>query len=264
MRLLKKVLILSAFFYAQLFLQPVLANCPPSKVDQVARVEHVYDGDTLKLQDGRKVRLIGIDTPEIHSKKRDIPEPVREKGIAARQALQAQLRSAGWQVSLSYGLESKDRYGRVLAHVYLPSGLNLQSWLLEEGHAIAFTTPPNDRMSDCYREQETKARLSNKGIWGLPAYQLHTSFQLSASSQGFHRLTGRVTDTWKDSKRLILVIDQKVRLKIYKKDLQNFNSHQLSRLEGRTIEVRGWLKPQRGKHPWSMVLRHQDSLTVQR
>ena len=58
------------------------------------------------------------------------------------------------EIGLAYGNQRLDRYGRTLAHAYLPDGLNLQAWLIEQGHAIAFTTPPNDRMSDCYRQRE--------------------------------------------------------------------------------------------------------------
>ncbi len=261
---MKKVLIFSAFFYVQGISSQALADCPPSRIDQTVQVRHVYDGDTLQLSDGRKVRLIGLDTPEIHSKKRPIPAAIKAMGVTARKALISQLDASDWRIGLAFGMQAKDHYGRVLAHAYRADGQNIQASLIEQGLAIAFTTPPNDRKSPCYREHELRAQQLNLGIWSMPAYQLKTSFQLAPSSHGFHRLKGRVTDQWEGRNKLTLLLDGRVRLKIYDDNRANFSGHMLQQLNGKMIEVRGWLKPRKGKHPWSMVLRHPDAMTLQK
>lgn len=266
--LLKKVLIFSAFFYAQVLVAESAAECPPPRIDESVKVEKAYDGDTLKLRDGRKVRLIGIDTPETYSRKRQIAADIREQGEAAHAALQQLLKQSGYQVSLAFGVERFDRYGRTLAHVYLPDGKNLQAWLISRGYGIAFTTPPNDRMSGCYRQQEMLAQQSQLGIWRMPQYQLKTVFQLNRDSQGFHRIEGTVTDIWQTAKHLTLLLDERAELRIYKDDLHNFDLHRLKNSRGQKIQARGWLRylgsKQKQRDRYRITLRHADSIQLQK
>ena len=273
---IKKVLIFSTFFYAcTVFPGLSFAGqmaCPPPRIDESARVNYVYDGDTLQLEDGRKIRLIGIDTPEVFSKKRAIASDIKDSGERARAALVQQLKLAGNHVSLLYGDQRFDRYGRTLAHVFLTNGTNLQAWLIARGHAIAFTTPPNDKMSHCYRQQEQLAQASELGIWQMTQYQLKHSYQLSGRVQGLHRLQGKVSRIIESKGRFTLILDEKVEINIYKPDFHNFNKYQLDNLQNKTIRVRGWLKNKKikkAKHTakntqmkYSMTLRHPDSLNV--
>lgn len=287
---LKKALLCSAFFYLLAFLTaalPAFADsissqpgsstqpapnaavlCPPQHIDQTARVNYVYDGDTLQLESGHKIRLIGIDTPEVFSRKHHIPADIKQQGLQARDALQALLNQSSRRVQLAYGQQSQDRYGRTLAHVFLPDGSNLQAELIARGHAIAFTTPPNDRMSDCYRTQEIRARQQQLGIWQLPQYQIKHTQHLIGSISGFQRLQGQVTQVTQSNSRIRLLLGPQLEVHIYKNDWVNFSLHQLLNLQGKTIRVRGWVKPikQRVKsadtaQAYRLVLRHRDALT---
>jgi len=266
-RLLKKALIFSAFFYVQPSSVYAFA-CPPRHIDESVRVNYVYDGDTLQLEDGRKVRLMGIDTPEVFSRHRNIADDIKLSGERARAALQQQLSQANQRISLAYGPQRFDRYKRTLAHAFLPNGKNIQAWLISQGHAIAFTTPPNDRMSDCYRQQELEARQLKRGIWKLPQYQLKRSGDLDKSSQGFHRLQAKVTRIWQSRKKVTLFLDDKIELKIYNNDLPNFNVHMLNNLDHKNVQVRGWLRVKKmnqnsqNKISFIMTLRHPDSIKV--
>jgi len=273
---IKKVLVFSTFFYALIFSQDLLfagqAACPPQHINESARVNHVYDGDTVRLEDGRKVRLIGIDTPEVFSKKRAIASDIKDSGERAKAALQKQLKLTNNRVSLSYGKQRFDRYGRTLAHVFLSNGRNLQAWLISKGYAIAFTIPPNDKMSHCYIKQELLAQQSQSGIWQMTQYQVKRSYQLSGDVQGLHRLQGKVSRVLERKNRLSLILDEKVELNIYKEDLYLFNKYQLSQLQNKAIRVRGWVKRinrksgsrKSEKNPikYRMTLRHPDSLNV--
>ncbi len=272
-RFIKKVLIFSAFFYVSFYVSAssaALAPCAAVKAEETAQVKTVYDGDTVQLQDGRKVRLIGIDTPEIYSRKRAIAEDVKARGEAARRALVQRLQQSGQRVLLAYGHERFDRYGRTLAHVYLDDGTNLHSWLITQGHAIAFTTPPNDRMSPCYRQQEKTAREAGRGIWQMPQYQLKATRQLHDRSGGFHRLAGTVTAIRQNRKRLTIKLDRRVDININKDDLQHFDQYWLQGLEGKAIVVRGWLRAwtsdrePRQRVRFAMRLRHPDSIRLQK
>lgn len=281
---LKKALFCSVFFYV--FVTYVLISgsafaettnavqtgdtvlCPPQRIDQAARVNYVYDGDTLQLESGRKVRLIGIDTPEVFSRKHHIPADIKQQGLQARDALQALLNRSSRQVQLAYGQPAQDRYGRTLAHVFLPDGTNLQAELIARGHGIAFTTPPNDRMSDCYRTQEARARQQQLGIWQLPQYQIKHTRQTIDSLAGFHRLQGQVTEVTQSKSRIRLLMGPQLEVNIYKNDWANFSLHQLLNLQGKTVRVRGWVSPVKQSSRstdtpprYRLTLRHRDALT---
>ena len=268
-RLLKKALIFSAFFYVLNFNTAVYsAVCPPQNIDESVRVNYVYDGDTLQLEDGRKVRLIGLDTPEVYSRNKNLDNDIKAAGEKAKAALQRQLNQSDQRVSLAYGSQRFDRYRRSLAHVFLADGKNVQAWLIREGHAVAFTTPPNDSMSDCYQQQETLAIEAGRGIWKMSRFQVKRTHQLNENSKGFHRLRAKVTRISQSRHRIKLMLDDNVELNILKKDLINFNAYMLNNLKHKNIQVRGWLHIKKeqntsvNKKRFIMSLRHPDNFKV--
>src|SRR5471032_344054 len=112
--LLKKASLAGAFFVSAIWLSGAQAFCPaPSGLTSVA-VQRVVDGDTLRLSDGRSVRMIGLNTPELGRNGRS-DEPF---AVAARKRLEALVAASNDQVGLLPGKEAKDRYGQTLAHVY--------------------------------------------------------------------------------------------------------------------------------------------------
>lgn len=165
-----------------------------------------------------------------------------------------------------------DRYGRTLAHVFLPSGKNLQAWMISRGYAIAFTTPPNDQMSFCYQQQEAKARKEKLGIWNMPSYQVKSTGQLDETSRGFTRLKGTVTRIRQNAGRVAIYLDNQLEINLYKTDLYNFNAYMLNNMQGKNIQIRGWLRQKKitdnshDKHQnnthYVMTLRHPDAIKV--
>jgi len=276
----KKSAVIQRFFCACVKLLLVLSafnacavnNCPPQHIDESARVNYVYDGDTLQLEDGRKIRMLGIDTPEVFSRQREIPADIKAAGEKARADLQQQLNMAQHKVSLAFGPQRFDRYSRTLAHVFLADGTNLQARLIAQGDAIAFTTPPNDRMSSCYRQLEAKAMQAEKGIWQLPRYQLTQVSQLNNESEGFYRIQGAVSRIWQSNFAVTVFLDKRLEVKILNYDLPNFNAYMLNSLMGKKVIVRGWLRQKRSKDKrhdtprseliFSMNLRHPDNIKV--
>jgi micrococcal nuclease len=135
-----------------------------SEPDQggTATVERVVDGDTIKLTDGRRVRLIGIDTPESVDPRR----PVECLGKEAA-AYTASLLPPGTNVRLELDVEEHDRYGRTLAYVRrLPDGLFVNLDLAEQGFAEQLTIPPNVRYVEEIRAAVASARSAGRGLWG--------------------------------------------------------------------------------------------------
>lgn len=129
--LIKKASLVGAFFVPGIWLSAVQAEvfCPaPASLVQV-EVQRVVDGDTVRLKDGRSVRMIGLNAPETGKKGR----PDEPFAVAARERLQALVQASDGRVGLVPGREAKDHYGRTLAHLYGANGRNLEAQLLADG-----------------------------------------------------------------------------------------------------------------------------------
>ncbi|MCC6812145.1 MAG: thermonuclease family protein [Deltaproteobacteria bacterium] len=132
----------------------------PPRASEAAVVKRAVDGDTLELEDGRKVRLLGVDAPELRHPKAQ----VETFGAAARDFTQKQV--AGQTVRLEFESRTTDKYGRVLAYVYVAStGFFLNSELVAQGYAHVESRWPF-RHLDEFRELERNARTKALGLWG--------------------------------------------------------------------------------------------------
>uniref|UniRef100_A0A4Y8PUP2 TNase-like domain-containing protein n=2 Tax=Paenibacillus athensensis TaxID=1967502 RepID=A0A4Y8PUP2_9BACL len=137
------------------------ARPEPSAAHEMFRIERVIDGDTVQIRlDGRKesVRLIGIDTPE--TKKPDTP--VRFYGPEASEFTTQKLQGA--TVGLEWDIERRDRYGRLLAYVWLGDEL-FNRTLVQRGYARIATFPPNVKYVDALKKDQEKARSQGLGLW---------------------------------------------------------------------------------------------------
>jgi len=122
-------------------------------------VRWIADGDTIVLEDGRHVRYIGIDTPEVaHENRR--AEPL---GDAAK-ALDRELVMEG-RIRLETDREKKDRYGRILAYVYREDGLFVNAELLRRGLAHVLYLFPNTAKEDELLDTQREAMAQGRGIW---------------------------------------------------------------------------------------------------
>lgn len=234
----KKALLSSAFFF--LFLAKTFsahgADCAAAQVDAYARVSHVYDGDTLRLDDGRKLRFIGINTPELAKDNRP-DEPLAQQ---ARERLSA-LIPAGTKVALVYGKQHRDRHRRTLAHVFTLEGNNVSATLLSEGLAFAIVVPPNDGYVTCYFRIEQQARELNKGVWSHPYYYPADSDSLPGATRGFKLVKGKITRIGQSKKNIWLDMGNNFSLKLARKNLHYFTSMPVEQLNNKRISVRGWV-----------------------
>jgi micrococcal nuclease len=120
----------------------------------------VVDGDTVRLVGVGSVRLIGIDTPEVYG-------GVECFGPEAS-AFAKSLLAPGTAVRYRVGAEARDRYGRLLAYVWLPDGRLFNELLARRGYATTLTIAPNDQLAPRFRAAETAARRAHQGMWGRP------------------------------------------------------------------------------------------------
>lgn len=126
-----------------------------------ARVRRVYDGDTIEVEfrgETERVRYIGIDTPEMSDPRPAIEEMAREAAAANRALVDDRA------VRLEFDVQERDRYGRLLAYVWVGDTL-VNERLVRDGFARAGSYPPNVRRQDRLRRAERAAREDGRRLW---------------------------------------------------------------------------------------------------
>lgn len=214
------------------------------------RVRMVIDGDTFELLDGRRVRLIGINAPEVSHHTR-AGEP---GGEAAAEFLKKALQ--GKRIRLLPGAEPLDKYDRLLAHAFTEDGINVNGRLLERGLVHASVHPPNTRLAFDYMRLEQEARRARRGIWKLGRYRVKPARRANELRRRFQRIKGNVSTVRVSGKYIRLLLDGKLVVYVARSDAADFvnSGLQLTRLTGRSITVRGWLHTRHGEP--ALQLRH--------
>ena len=144
--------------------QIVPDNAEEPFTENKAIVNRVVDGDTIEVTFNgavERVRLIGVDTPEsVH--------PDQEKNVPYGKIATQFTESAllGKTVFLEFDVEERDRYGRLLVYVHV-DGKMFNLTLIEEGHAMVATYPPNVKYVDIFTVAQEKARNEKRGLWGI-------------------------------------------------------------------------------------------------
>ena len=236
------------------------AACPVgisgSDYDETAQVKYVYDGDTLTLNDGRKVRLIGINTPEMGRK----GKPHQPYSIEAKNALKS-LFTSDKSIRLLHGIDNQDRYGRMLAHGFLVDGQNIQSKLLSEGLASAIMISPNTRFATCYLAQERNARCAGKGIW--KKQRILEAKKLKPKHKGFQIVRGKVKSINSNSKGIWINLEDKLTIGIRPDNEHLFDFDQMKQLLDQPIIVRGWINSSKKSTPYYLRVRHPSSIQTE-
>jgi micrococcal nuclease len=149
----------------------------PPGAERVA-VKRAVDGDTVELEDGRKVRYLGIDTPE--------------KGenfyVEARDANAAYV--AGKEAWLEFDVEKSDKYGRLLAFVWVQSpqgALLVNAELIRSGLAYAYTPGPNAKHKESLVACQREARENGRGFWKDYVLGRDSSFVTTRNGHAFHK-----------------------------------------------------------------------------
>ena len=168
----------------------------PVYPDTLLTVTRCIDGDTLQLSNGEKVRLIGVDTPESKNNaktRRDAKrtgqdiKTITEQGKKAKEFTRQLVE--GKQVRLEFDVRQRDKYGRLLAYVYVVSDIPnvvlpnkrighydvqgekyyeefLNATLVWSGYAQVMTVPPNVKYQDLFLQLQEEARGQGAGFWG--------------------------------------------------------------------------------------------------
>ena len=235
-QLLKKASLVGAFFVPAIWLSTARAEvfCPAPATLARVEVQRVVDGDTVRLKDGRSVRMIGLNAPETGKKGR----PDEPFAVAARQRLQALVKASDGRVGLVPGREGKDHYGRTLAHLYGANGENLEAQLLAEGLGYQVGVAPNVDLVACQQAAENSARQARLGLWRQSP--VHSVANLKRS--GFALVAGRVSKIERNRGGIWIELQGSLVLRIAPELISQFDTAMLNGLQGRTLEARGWVQ----------------------
>ncbi len=166
------VIAIAAFYFPELFAEE---EEKPSRSGLIpVELVKTIDGDTIKIKyEGKEqnVRYLLIDTPETnHAQlgKQPFGQQAKDRN--------AELMNSGkLEIEFDIG-ERVDKYGRLLAYIYI-DGVSIQEKLLEEGLArVGYVYPPNTRHLDEFERAQEKAQKSGIGIWTLEDYVTERGF----------------------------------------------------------------------------------------
>jgi len=177
---IKQIIFLTRIPLLTLLILPLFLNSLAAEAKQfenhvsvvLYKVERVVDGDTLKLSDSERVRLIGIDTPESKDNAK-LRKDSKRTGQNAKEIIEMGKRAAdftrklvdGKEVKLEFDVSQRDKYGRLLAYVYLIDGTFVNAEIIKQGFAQVMTIPPNVKYQDLFLKLQKEARENKRGLW---------------------------------------------------------------------------------------------------
>ncbi|TVX94640.1 thermonuclease family protein [Paenibacillus agilis] len=158
-----------------------------------AKVTKVSDGDTIKVDLNGKiedVRLLLVDTPETQHP----GKPVQPFGPEASEFSKKTL--DGKEIELELDVSEREKYGRLLAYVWIGDKM-FNEMLLEEGLArVAYVYPPNIKYVDHFREVQDKARKAEIGIWSIENYATDAGFDDTVAENQTNSYTETMTTVY--------------------------------------------------------------------
>jgi len=144
---------------------PIIENKLPDESETKTTIEDTYlvirvvDGDTIELEDGTKVRYIGVNTPETVDPNSSVECYGKEASIENKRLVE------GKKVRLEKDVSDTDKYGRLLRYVWVED-VFVNDYLVKEGYANVSTYPPDIKYQDTFLKSEKYARDLGKGLWG--------------------------------------------------------------------------------------------------
>ena len=250
------------------------AASPPKPCDlkpgAFRTVTRVIDGETMTLDDGREVRLIGAIVPRAADAGATAPQGAWPAETSAVDFLSKLV--LGQRVQLAHGPGPRtDRYGRLLAHLFIGDEASrqwVQGEMLAAGWARAYAFADNAACAADLKTYESLARTAHAGIWAMPFYQerdASRSGQLMQRRNAFEIVRGTVSsvartasgvhlnfgDDWKSDFTVSIAKD------VLKREPDFAAS--LDALKGRTVSARGWIERRNGP---MIALTHSSQLDV--
>jgi micrococcal nuclease len=204
-------------------------------------VTEVIDGDTVMLAEERRLRLIGIDAPEMPHR----GHPGEAGADAARARLQQMLADA--ELRLEPGDTARDDYDRLLGYLHDARGRDIGAEMLRAGYAVVSLHEDNAARADAYFAAEAAARDAGRGLWAEPALQPLPAAEAAAHRNSYRQLEGRVVAARAGRADAELRLEGGLRLAVDEPARKRFSGAALRALEGERVRVRGVIRQRDGK-----------------
>ena len=237
--MLKRTLLLFSLFF--------IACTPVSSSEY--KVTKVIDGDTIRLSNGRLLRYIGIDTPEVRIKENGKfnyqPQPFSLEAKEYNRKL-----VEGKTIKIEFDIVKEDRYRRLLGYCFV-NGKLVNADLIEKGLAVLYTYPPNVRYVKDFTKAQDQARKNKRGLWGF--YEAISSSEAENFINQIRTVRGRVLSTYNSGKVICLNFGQNYKkdftVAIFKNSFKYFHDKGIqpeSFYKGKVIEVTGKIREYNG------------------
>ncbi|WP_246018310.1 thermonuclease family protein [Pelagibacterium montanilacus] len=261
-------LLVTVLGLATLWSSPSVAQvCAALEAGERARVVSVTDGDTIELEGGLTVRLVGIQAPKLPLGRPDFEAwPLADEA----KALVVDL-VEGAEVELHYGGERRDRHGRALAHVMRVDGDGpawVQGEVLRAGLARVYSFPDNRNCLDALYAAEREARADRRGLWRDSFYAVRDAADplgLLEHRGGYELVEGRVLNAERVRDLVYLNFGRRWRedftVVIESDGLEAFSGAGLDplALDGAVIRVRGWIEELDGPR---VIVTHPEQIEI--
>ncbi|OED40865.1 hypothetical protein ACH42_15490 [Endozoicomonas sp. (ex Bugula neritina AB1)] len=230
---------------------------------QRVRLDYVIDGDTVRLKDGRSVRLLAINSPEIGQDDKEA-EPY---GDAAKQALKKLVHS---KQELLIQVAGKDHYGRTLGYLFTSEDSLLSASLLNQGLAYQVFMEGSDAYTECLKAAEASARDKQLSLWSQKPINIREKANIHS---GFMIINGTVKKISKPKKSEFIWLEMDGDM-VVRVPGHIVSQSWLDQIKGKNIEVRGWVKDRRNNgsdnknafkkrfKPWMMLIYQTDSVRI--
>lgn len=136
--------------------------------EEAFTVEHVVDGDTIKLSNGQIVRYIGINAPKVAASESATECFGKESSDKNSELVE------GKDVTLVKDVSETDKYGRILRYVYIGDTF-VNDYMVRNGLAKVDNFPPDEKYRDQLKEAQEDAKTNKRGLWADNACKTETS-----------------------------------------------------------------------------------------
>ncbi|UCG35462.1 MAG: thermonuclease family protein [Candidatus Omnitrophota bacterium] len=222
----------------------LLVSCAPSDYSNI-KVDEVIDGDTIKLSNGKLLRYIGIDTPEMRTKRGNqfiySPQPYSLEAKEFNRNL-----VEGKFVRIEFDVEKHDRYKRLLGYCFAGEEF-VNAKMITEGMAVIYTKPPNVKYADLFVDLQKQARKARKGLWG--AYKIIDQSRAHKYINQIRTVRGKVLNTYDSGKVVFLNFGEDYKTDftviIFRNSLPHFKRKGIDPVtfyNAKTIEVSGRIR----------------------
>lgn len=240
-------------------------TAPPSlpaglTAGETHKVIETVDADTVRLDNHRQVRLVGLQGPKLPLGRPNYPTwPLAPE---AREHLVKLIGDA--PLTLHYGGAREDRHGRILGHLTTADGTWVQGEMLQAGYARVYTFDDNRSLIPEMLALEAEARAAKRGIWANAYYRIRTSGDLQGATDSFQIVEGRVLQVGLSRDRAFLNFGPDYKtdftVAIAKRDFKNFGrGFDAKRFDGKHVRVRGWVEAINGP---SIDVTHPEQIEV--